>query len=214
MNTWQQALSKAAATAHWTARMCDNFVANLYGYAASGFNTALDHWNSTPGNLKHPGDFNAPAGALMFWGGGAGHVAISDGQGGIYSTDMPSTGDVGHVPATTISQQWGKPYLGWAMPYFNGQGGNVGASSGASAVNASYNPFSGSALDYVSHSFGSDIKDIVERAGLILMGGLLIVVGLLLGPGKEILVGGGNAKEGGAETIQNSSKTGIRKEAN
>lgn len=210
MNTWQQALSKAAATVHWTTRMCDNFVANLYGFAASGFNTALDHWNATPGTMKHPGDFNAPAGALMFWGGGAGHVAISDGQGGIYSTDMPSTGDVGHVPASTISKQWGKPYLGWSLPYFNGLGANVGASSGASATNAAYKPFSGSALDYVTKSFGSDIKDIVERAGLILMGGVLIIVGLFLGPGKEILVGvTGNAKEGGEKTISNSQKAGV-----
>lgn len=129
MLTVSEALQKAANTANWTVGMCDNFVANMYGFANSGYDSATVHWASLPANDKHPGDTNAPAGALMFWGGGYGHVAISDGKGGIYSTDIPSAGVVGHVSASYVSRVWGKPYLGWSVPYFQGQSDNVGPAS-------------------------------------------------------------------------------------
>jgi hypothetical protein len=124
-----QALQNAANTASWAAGMCDNFVAKMYGFQNSGYDSASVHWASLPAQDKHPGDMNAPAGALMFWGGGYGHVAISDGQGGIYSTDIPSAGNVGHVQASYVSRVWGKPYLGWSTPYFQGQSDNVGPTS-------------------------------------------------------------------------------------
>lgn len=128
MLTVAQALSKAAGTTRWAIGMCDQFVANMYGYSASGYPTANDNWIASKD--KHPGDFNAPAGALMFWGGGAGHVALADGTGGIYSTDISGNGTVSHVPATEITQKWGKPYLGWANPQFEGQVGSVSPVSG------------------------------------------------------------------------------------
>lgn len=124
-----EALKNAADTANWTVGMCDNFVANMYGFTNSGYDSASVHWANLPAQDKHPGDSNAPAGALMFWGGGYGHVAISDGQGGIYSTDIPTAGTVGHVPASYVSRVWGKPYLGWSTPYFQGQSDNVGNAS-------------------------------------------------------------------------------------
>lgn len=119
MTTYQQALAFAAAAGHWAVNMCDNFVANCWGFSASGYNTALDNWNASPS--KHAGDMNAPAGALMYWGGGDGHVAISNGDGTIWSTDISGAGTVTRVPASLIAQRWGKPYLGWAPPFFQGR---------------------------------------------------------------------------------------------
>lgn len=132
MLTVSQALAKASSTTRWAVGMCDQFVANMYGFSASGYPTAQDNWLASKD--KHPGDFNAPAGALMFWSGGAGHVALSDGKGGIYSTDISGNGTVSHVPATEITQKWGKPYLGWAVPQFEGQEGSVSPVSGTVPV--------------------------------------------------------------------------------
>lgn len=126
MDSSSQALANAAATLHWTVGMCDNFVAKMYGYTNSGYDSAAMHWASLPSQDKHPGDMNAPAGALMFWGGGYGHVAISDGKGGIYSTDIPNSGDVSHVSASYVTNVWRKPYLGWSVPVFQGQVGTTG----------------------------------------------------------------------------------------
>lgn len=115
-----QAIAKAKATSRWAVGMCDQFVAQMYGYNSSGYATALTNWTSTPANLKHPQDMNAPAGALMYWGGANGHVAISTGDGNIVSTDIGGMGTVTTVPANSITAKWGKPYLGWTYPYFQG----------------------------------------------------------------------------------------------
>ena len=137
------ALAKAKTVTRWAVGMCDEFVANMYGFSSSGYNTAVDNWKATPASLKHPGDMNAPAGALMFWGGGDGHVAISAGNGTIISTDINGAGTVGTAPATAISSRWGKPYLGWAYPFFQGKqatsslGGWSGSTSVANATDTS-----------------------------------------------------------------------------
>jgi hypothetical protein len=196
MLTVNQALQKASDTSRWAVGMCDNFVANMFGYTSSGYPTAQNHWNSIPAQDKHPGDSNAPAGALMFWGGGAGHVAISDGHGGIFSTDMPTPGVVGHVSASTISSMWGKPYLGWTIPIFQGQAGSV-------ASDASYNipvPGLGSVpipgipnpsdvgkglLDGVAGIFGINVLDMMERAALMFIGAVLLFIGLIRVSGGE-----------------------------
>lgn len=191
MISWSQALQNAMQTHTWAVGMCDNFVANMYGYSSSGYNTALDHWNSIPGASQHPGDQNAPAGALMFWGGNQdGHVAISDGNGGIFSTDIGGQGTVSHVPSSEISSKWGLQYLGWSPPIFqSGSAGSVGAYSGVSQafslnpgdiVGGVGNAATGGLLSFLTGStgFGTDIKDLAERAGLILLGAVLILVGL------------------------------------
>lgn len=115
------AIAKAQSTKRWAVGMCDNFVANMYGYSNSGYATAMANWNATPANLKHSGDMAAPAGALMYWSGGSGHVALSLGNGSIVSTDIGGNGTVSTVPATMISSKWGKSYLGWTYPYFQGK---------------------------------------------------------------------------------------------
>ncbi|HEY6019822.1 MAG TPA: hypothetical protein VIY48_07925 [Candidatus Paceibacterota bacterium] len=188
-----QALQKASKTTRWAVGMCDNFVANMFGYSASGYPTAANHWNSIPSNDKHPGDYSAPAGALMFWGGGAGHVAISDGNGGIFSTDYPSAGQVSHVSASVIAETWKKPYLGWSVPVFQGQVGTVsqaglgtadvsspgdigkaigGSIPGLPSVGTSF-------INSLLSGFETDLKDLLERLGLMVLGFILIVVGLL-----------------------------------
>lgn len=118
--TVAQALARCLNTSHWAVDMCDNFCANMYGYTFSGYTTALVHWNSMPARSKHPGDRNAPAGMLLFWGIGQGHVAIADGLGGCFSIDIAGPGTVSRVPMSRIETQWGKPYLGWSTPVFQG----------------------------------------------------------------------------------------------
>lgn len=145
-----QAIQNAKNTASWAVGMCDNFVANMYGYSNSGYDSASVQWASMPANVKHPGDTNPPQGALVFWGGGYGHVAISDGQGGIYSTDIPSAGTVSHVAGDYPSRVWGKPYLGWSEPYFSGQTDTIsGAGSPISGVTPT--------TDVTGASLGGDI---------------------------------------------------------
>lgn len=136
MTTAAQAIAKAKGVTRWAVGMCDNFVANMYGFSASGYNTAVDNWKATPASLKHAGDMNAPAGALMYWGGGDGHVAISLGNGSIVSTDIGGMGTVTTAPATAITTKWGKSYLGWAYPYFQGKEATstLGPWSGSTSV--------------------------------------------------------------------------------
>lgn len=197
MLTAQQALKKANDTTRWAVGMCDNFVANMFGYSASGYPTAINHWNSIPSQDKHPGDMNAPAGALMFWGGGsAGHVALSDGHGGIFSTDYPSPGIVSHVDASVISKSWGKPYLGWSVPVFQGQVGAVSTADftipvpGTSGITIPTNPgdvvgAAGSAtINALSSAFGTDFKDIVQRLALMFFGGVVLVIGVIMITGQ------------------------------
>lgn len=72
----------------------------------------------------------------MYWGGGSGHVALSLGNGYIVSTDIGGVGTVTTAPATDINRKWGKPYLGWTYPYFQGQEAtkNLGGISGSTSV--------------------------------------------------------------------------------
>lgn len=195
--------------------MCDNFVANMYGYGASGYATAQTHWDSIPGASRHPGDMNAPAGSLMFWQGGSsgdGHVAISDGAGGIYSTDIGGAGTVSHVPASAISQKWGLGYLGWTPPIFQGQSGDVGGTSAASATPA-FNPLTtspGSALlDFLTNKLNQPVKEILQRGALILFGGVLIVVGLIAigrNPVKAVVQNAQGAQKAGLRTANREVK--------
>lgn len=135
-NTADQAVAKAKLVSRWTVGMCDQFVAQMYGYGSSGYATAIDNWTATPANLKHPGDMNAPAGSLMYWSGGMGHVALSTGNGSIVSTDIGGPGTVTTVPASQITQKWGKSYLGWSYPYFQGKQAtnSLGAFTGSTPV--------------------------------------------------------------------------------
>lgn len=121
VSTVTAALDQCARTSRWSAGMCGQFCAAMYGYGFSGYRDAVTQWNRTPSRLKFPLRTDAPPGALLFWGGGSaghGHVAVCDGPAGVWSIDIAGPGTVSLAPAGTISSRWGLPYLGWALPYF------------------------------------------------------------------------------------------------
>lgn len=215
MDSPSQALSRAASTTSWAVGMCDNFVANMFGYSSSGYYTALSHWNSLPANDKHPGDMNAPAGALMFWGGGQGHVAISDGKGGIYTTDMPSRGNVSLQPADSPSSVWHKPYLGWSIPVFNGQTGTTGAAySGPGTASLTVPASSSTLMNAITGAFGINTTDILERGALMLFGAVLVIIGLwkFTGAGNKVIEVIGGATKSQRSEGQSDNGKGVRKE--
>jgi len=186
------AIAKAQSTKRWAVGMCDNFVANMYGYSSSGYATAMANWNATPNNLKHAGDMNAPAGALMYWGGGSGHVALSLGNGSIVSTDIGGNGTVTTVPATTISSKWGKSYLGWTYPYF--QGNEATSTLGPYTGSTSANVQTASSLTSIdpsklSDSFISSITAPFQILMNSLVWGMEALVGLgLIGVSVFVIV--------------------------
>ncbi|WP_409482806.1 hypothetical protein [Arsenicicoccus dermatophilus] len=97
--------------------ICQAWVSNAYGWSYSGRPTAINQWDTTPRQMKHPGDENPPAGALVFyWSRNpARHVALSVGGGWIVTTDSPR-GRIGKERLVDL-KSWG-PYLGWAAPYY------------------------------------------------------------------------------------------------
>lgn len=97
--------------------LCDHYVGIWYGLPHSGFLSALDHWKSTPPSYRLSG---WQPGALAFWDGGNGHVAIGDEkQGNVYSTDFPTSLYVGHASIDAISKGFNKKFLGWTKPYYH-----------------------------------------------------------------------------------------------
>jgi hypothetical protein len=176
--------------------MCDRFVAQMYGFSSSGYATAVKNWQSTPASLRHPGDWNAPAGALMYWSGGstgAGHVAISLGNGSIISTDATGPGVVGVIDAKVPTNKWGHPYLGWSIPYFQGKEATsqLGNWTGSTSANdASYTGTQISA-DAVTTGFLTPITDVIN---FLMMSGIWfaeIGIGIaLIGFGVVVFVKG------------------------
>jgi hypothetical protein len=73
-------------------------------------------WDNAPAALRHPGSYDAPRGAVVIWdasiGGGAGHIAISLGDGRMVTTTS------GAVAIRTIRTFAPSAYLGWMPPYF------------------------------------------------------------------------------------------------
>jgi peptidase inhibitor family I36 len=98
--------------------LCDHLVALAYGWSASGSTTAYVHWTQIPSSFKHAGSSSVPAGGLAFFGGGSGHVMISIGGGKFVSNDIHGNGSYTETTIAEIKSKWGKPYLGWAQPWF------------------------------------------------------------------------------------------------
>ncbi len=98
---------------------CDNFVAHAYGRAASGYATAIAHYNHmySQGLISTSG--TPPSGALVFYAaaqinGYAGHVMLSEGNG-YYITTAPTI--------QRVTQSWpGATYLGWSWANSNWPG--------------------------------------------------------------------------------------------
>lgn len=112
------ALKKVAAeSAHPTqvwAGLCLKMVRTMFGAAASS-PTAYDAWKAIPSKYTHTW-YNPPAGVPVYWKGGsqnAGHIAISDGHGNVWSSDIKRHGKVDLVPIGLIHSEWNLTYLGW-----------------------------------------------------------------------------------------------------
>lgn len=86
-------------------------VSALYSDASTG-------WRNT--DYRHPGDKNAPVGAMLWWTGGPdgfGHVAISDGGGFCISTDWKDGYQAGYLNRAHVDEittRWGLPFQGWS----------------------------------------------------------------------------------------------------
>lgn len=126
----QQALAEAARIASdspcrndiqggtWLHR-CLRFVGLVYGYAASGTPTALQHYNILKARgLINTNQTDIPAGALVFFTTGrpAGHVAIYVGDGKAFSNGYVRGSCIDLTPMSTMSA--GGRYLGWSPPVF------------------------------------------------------------------------------------------------
>lgn len=55
-----------------------------------------------------------PAVPVWWTNGRSGHVAVSDGGGYCWSTDIKRTGKVDRVPIKSITSAWGQNYRGWS----------------------------------------------------------------------------------------------------
>ena len=100
-------------------RWCDRINAQNYGFSASGSDSAYIHWTQIPGSLKHPGDYQVPAGGLAFFSnGGSGHTMISIGGGDFLSNDIHGNGSYTKTTIAEIKSKWGQTYLGWSQPWF------------------------------------------------------------------------------------------------
>ncbi|MFE7528085.1 hypothetical protein ACFU7Y_20555 [Kitasatospora sp. NPDC057542] len=108
-------------------RLCDNFVAQAYGWGSSGSDSANVHWQRLVATGDaHPGDNAPPAGALLFYdsGSAAGHVALYLGNDMVASNDIAGDGIIGIRPRADFTNgTWRLRYRGWAAPSFPSAGG-------------------------------------------------------------------------------------------
>ncbi|GAA3862227.1 transglycosylase SLT domain-containing protein [Streptomyces sedi] len=124
--TCQQAIDAARAEARSASRVwerwCLAFVAEAYGWGASGEPTANAAWRRLDAaDETHPGDLHPPAGALLFYATGddAGHVALHLGDGQVATNDIAAPGRIDLVPLDHLTDgPWHLTYRGWAPPHF------------------------------------------------------------------------------------------------
>lgn len=103
------AAEEQSASRDWTG-WCLKFVRIMLGVAAS-HPSAIKAWDGA--KFKHTTG-TPPKGVPIFWRiGEFGHVALSDGNGYCYSTDILRRGKVDRVPIARIASRWGAKYLGW-----------------------------------------------------------------------------------------------------
>lgn len=89
--------------------LCEKAVENAYG-TTGVWPSAKAHWQGAINAGKaHPGNWNAPRGAFVYWNTSQfGHVGISDGNGGFYSSSVG--GAIGH----RANKNYFVNYLGWS----------------------------------------------------------------------------------------------------
>ena len=108
----QRAEKYAGTRGDWS-HMCLAFVRTTFRLPGNE-GSAISAWHAAKHKHKH--DTHPPAGVPVFWSGGssgAGHVAVSLGNGWIISTDQPYSGHVSKVKLSKIADDWGLHYLGW-----------------------------------------------------------------------------------------------------
>ena len=109
-------------------RKCMALVAVAYGWSYSGNDTAyIGAQRVIAAGQMHTTRTGIPAGAVMWWdgrrtGNSAGHVAVYDGKGYIFSNDVKGAGTVGRVPWTFPEDHWGQRFIGWSAPYLPNAG--------------------------------------------------------------------------------------------
>lgn len=120
MDAVSWALAQTQGEKTWPG-LCDRFVANVYGQAHSGYDTALVHWAQTP--QEHKGTGRPPVGALVYFKTGkpAGHVAVVTGYDDAGNAEIVTTHVNGGKPTKMPLSASGLDYIGWATPYFQGR---------------------------------------------------------------------------------------------
>lgn len=110
-------------------RRCLALVMQAYGYAGGAATAFQAGQEAAAGGRLSTDRTRIPRGAVLYWdgratGNPAGHVAIYDGDGYIYSNDVTGPGTVGRVPWDFPETNWGQKFMGWSPPYFpTGVGG-------------------------------------------------------------------------------------------
>lgn len=97
-------------------QMCLRFCRMMYGIPAK-YNSAADAWRLNAKDHEGKG-YPPPRGALVYWTGGSaghGHIAISDGNNGIWSNWYPSEGRIRHMTMDDVrSAMPNLHYAGWS----------------------------------------------------------------------------------------------------
>lgn len=92
--------------------LCLKRVRTLLGVPAK-YPSAIVAWDHVATADRHRGAL-PPRGVPVFWRGGQyGHVALSDGGGWCFSTDIKRRGRLDRVRIDLVTQRWGYAYLGW-----------------------------------------------------------------------------------------------------
>lgn len=127
------AFMQAQGSATQWGNRCLAVVGRAYGQSSTqafgGHYYAISQFENMPARYKHTDGSMPPRGALVFWhtGSPAGHIAISDGNGYVWSSDPPGgrRGSVARVKISSVDS-WG-PRAGWSAPFFPGR--TAGASA-------------------------------------------------------------------------------------
>ena len=115
VRTPAESVSAARGTRRCRPKKCLNFVMRWLAARPAGLpdaNAALQ----AARNLRH--DPHPPPGVPVYIKGSRfGHVALSTGNGKIWSTDWPAPGLCSEVAITTLCRTWGRTYAGWSTDY-------------------------------------------------------------------------------------------------
>lgn len=118
--TYPNAIKAAQALKHpYAEGRCLEAVRTAFGLDANGHeptaHLAWEYEGGVVGQNTHT-QLAPPANVPVFWTGGSsnnGHVAIADGKGNVWSTDVKRTGLFDLVPIAWIHEHWGLNYAGW-----------------------------------------------------------------------------------------------------